>query len=67
MANQEHLDILMQGVDVWNEWRKEHPDIQPDLSFALLIGANLSEADFHNAYLRETTFSIDLFSIGLSS
>jgi len=57
MANQEHLDILMQGVDVWNEWRKEHPDIQPDLSFALLIGANLSEADFHNAYLRETTFS----------
>ena len=38
MANEEHLRILKQGVDAWNEWRREHPDIQPDLS-----GANLGE------------------------
>jgi hypothetical protein len=31
MANQEHLEILKQGVKVWNEWRREHPDIRPDL------------------------------------
>jgi uncharacterized protein YjbI with pentapeptide repeats len=31
MANQEHLRILEQGVDVWNNWRLEHPEIQPDL------------------------------------
>jgi len=31
MTNQEHLDILKQGVDTWNQWRQEHPDIQPDL------------------------------------
>ena len=32
MANQEHLDFLKQGVEVWNQWREENPDIHPDLS-----------------------------------
>ncbi len=32
MANLEHLDILKRGVDVWNEWREEHPEIEPDLT-----------------------------------
>ena len=36
MANQEQLDILKQGVKVWNQWREEHPDIQPELSVANL-------------------------------
>ena len=36
MANQEHVDILMQGVEVWNAWRKEHPGEEPDLSHANL-------------------------------
>lgn len=40
MANPDHLDILKQGVDMWNEWRKQHPEIQPDL-----IQADLSEVD----------------------
>ncbi len=40
MANPDHLDILKQGVDIWNEWRKQHPEIQPDL-----IQADLSEVD----------------------
>ncbi|TMD57968.1 MAG: toll/interleukin-1 receptor domain-containing protein [Chloroflexi bacterium] len=42
MANKEHLDILTQGVEAWNRWRKEHPDIQPDLSKSDLIRANLT-------------------------
>ena len=25
MANEEHLRILKQGVDAWNQWRKDHP------------------------------------------
>lgn len=32
MANPEHLDILSQGVEVWNEWRQSHPDVKPDLT-----------------------------------
>ncbi len=65
MANQEHLDILRQGVAVWNKWREEHPDIQPDLGGAKLarinlfwirlgerqIEANLTNVDFSDASL----------------
>jgi len=29
MANKEHLDILKQGVQVWNDWRKANPKIKP--------------------------------------
>ncbi len=49
MANQEHLDILKQGVEVWNEWREENEHVQIDLSSADLYGTNLSSADFSNA------------------
>ena len=45
MANEQHLKILRQGVVVWNQWRKENPNIQPDLSGADLIGADLNQAD----------------------
>jgi uncharacterized protein YjbI with pentapeptide repeats len=46
MANQEHLDLLKQGVETWNKWREEHATIRPDLS-----EANLREADLRNANL----------------
>ncbi len=32
MANLEHLAIFQQGVQVWDRWRMEHPEIHPDLS-----------------------------------
>jgi len=38
MANPEHLEILKQGVEVWNEWRKEDNEVQPDLSKSDLAG-----------------------------
>lgn len=32
MAQAEHIDILKQGVDVWNDWRKNNPGIIPQLN-----------------------------------
>ncbi len=52
MANPEHLEILQQGVEQWNEWREEHEDILPDLSEALLGGKKLSKANFVGTDLR---------------
>src|SRR5260370_12181200 len=63
MANQEHLDILKQGVQVWNAWRLDHPNVIPDLGRGNLNGANLmrvdlnrvdlTRADIYHANLRE--------------
>ena len=58
MANQEHLTILKQGITTWNMWRKQHPEIQPDLtranlSEADLLQANLSQVDLRDASLRQ--------------
>ncbi len=41
MANQEHLDILKQGVETWNRWRVANLDIVPDIA-----GADLTGPDF---------------------
>src|ERR1035437_5383944 len=46
MANPEHLEILKQGVEQWNKWRKENPEDGPDLSKAYLAKLNLKGADF---------------------
>jgi hypothetical protein len=58
MANEEHLAILRQGVEVWNAWREANPDIKPNLSGAGLSHAKLSEVNLsggnrHVANLRE--------------
>lgn len=72
MANQEHLDILKQGGEVWNQWRKEHPGTMPDLSDAYLNNsdlsfAHLSDANLKNANLSHTTLkSADLNNSDLS-
>jgi len=51
MANQQQLDLLRQGVKDWNTWRKQHPDIHPDLNGANLSNADLSGADLSGADL----------------
>jgi uncharacterized protein YjbI with pentapeptide repeats len=50
MANQEHLKLLQQGVDVWNAWRKKS-SVAPDLVGADLVGADLVKADLSGADL----------------
>jgi len=44
MANEEHLRILKQGVEAWNEWRKKNPQRTPDLTRANLYEADLTGA-----------------------
>jgi uncharacterized protein YjbI with pentapeptide repeats len=44
MANPEHLAKLRKGPEAWNRWRKEHPDVRPDLTEADLVGAKLVRA-----------------------
>jgi len=73
VANQQQLDMLEQGVVTWNHWRKEHPDVKPDLEEASLIGAALIEANLSNAKLRGANLlgadlsSADLRGADLSS
>jgi uncharacterized protein YjbI with pentapeptide repeats len=53
MASQGQVDILKQGYKIWNQWRKENPDVDIDL---------------HQADLSETwLFKVDLSGIDLST
>lgn len=51
MANHEHLEILKQGVEVWNKWRKDNSKINPDLSEADIEALNFSGINFHRTML----------------
>jgi Pentapeptide repeats (8 copies) len=52
MANPDHLEILKQGVEVWNAWRAKPGSPVPDLS-----GADLRLADLREAHLFLTNLS----------
>ena len=62
MANDEHLGVLLQGQQQWNDSRDANPEVKPDLRNADLheadlSGVNLSHAvligaDLHKASLR---------------
>ena len=45
MSNSNHLQLLHKGAKAWNEWRRENPDIRPDLSMVDLRQVNLSPPD----------------------
>ena len=51
MANQEQLDLLKQGIAVWNTWRNQIPEVWLDLRDSDLSGANLVRADLSGANL----------------
>jgi uncharacterized protein YjbI with pentapeptide repeats len=51
MANEDQIAVLRQGVDVWNKWRKENPDVEIDLVEVNLSGADLRHVNFYQANL----------------
>jgi uncharacterized protein YjbI with pentapeptide repeats len=58
MANEDHIARLRKnGVDAWNVWRDETPNIRPDLSGANLSRANLSRANLSVANLHRANLS----------
>jgi uncharacterized protein YjbI with pentapeptide repeats len=62
MANQEHWDILAKGIEAWNAWRKQQPELEPDLVEADLRDADLRDADLSGAKL----MAADLYQANLS-
>jgi hypothetical protein len=54
--NKDHLLILKQGVEIWNQWREKNPYVKPDLSFAILSNYNLKKANLSNSDLRGVNF-----------
>lgn len=62
MANETHVERLKKGAKVWNRWREQNPDVQPnlrdaDLSRARLRDTNLIGADLRGTILRSATLS----------
>jgi uncharacterized protein YjbI with pentapeptide repeats len=53
MADKEQFELLMRDVDAWNKWRAENPHVKPDLSYAVMRGADLMLANLQGASLRE--------------
>jgi uncharacterized protein YjbI with pentapeptide repeats len=59
MANLDHIKILNQGAQIWNDWRKNNPEVIPDFSGFIftytyndvpnLTGVDLSHANLQGA------------------
>ena len=61
MPNETHFEIIQQGVEGWNQWREDNPEIEPDLSDVdlsdlKLNNANLSDTDLRRSILKNTDF-----------
>jgi len=53
MADNEHFELLMRDVDAWNKWRADNPKVKPDLSYAVMRGADLTLVNLTHAQLHE--------------
>lgn len=57
MANEEHFSLLVKGVSVWNQWRRNNREIIPDLSAANLQGMYLECVNFEKVNLTGANLS----------
>ena len=62
MEDQQPLGFLLQGKEVWKQWRQAHPGVRPHL-----IGTHLSKADLREVDLSQADLSnADLCEADLS-
>ena len=52
MADSDHVSKVKEGVDAWNRWREEEPDVLPDLGWANINGLDLDGAVFKGSVLK---------------
>jgi kumamolisin len=45
MANQEQVELLKRSAYAWNDWRRYHPELEPDLTGAQFADEDLGSAD----------------------
>ncbi|MGE5740803.1 MAG: pentapeptide repeat-containing protein [Candidatus Aminicenantes bacterium RBG_16_66_30] len=62
MANPEHVDLVRDRTEHWNDWRRKNTRVQPDLAGAdlsefNLAGADLAKADLSGARLEGANLS----------
>lgn len=62
MANPEHLAILKQGVEAWNKWRLENPQIRPDLGNSHLRELKCAEQTISNERTAVDFNDVNLFA-----
>jgi len=73
MVSYEYLEILKQGVEVWNKWREDNPNIKPDLSHVNfcrvgLMYVGLNEADIMESAICEgALMGVDFSEVDLTS
>ncbi len=54
MTHKEQVQLLKRSVPEWNQWRKQNPEIVPNLYRANLQGADLHRANLEGAKLEGT-------------
>jgi uncharacterized protein YjbI with pentapeptide repeats len=52
-----HTHILNRGVEAWNAWRAQNPELIPNLAHAKLSGKDLTGVELSNADLQEADLS----------
>jgi hypothetical protein len=62
MAHPEHLDLLKQGATIWNQWRAEHPEIEPNLTHVDFDGIDLTKVNLSGTDLRGSSLVAEVIN-----
>jgi uncharacterized protein YjbI with pentapeptide repeats len=58
-ASPEHIARLREGVESWNRWRRDHPEVSPQLSYEDFDQLDMRGANLVGSKLVRTHFSIE--------